>query len=69
MAARKKAAPRHAPVGQCARGVGRNECKNPAAEFVMGQHVCATHAAQAGDPNCTHSLAPSGRCSYCGALT
>ena len=41
-------------------------CGNPATLFVMGRHRCAAHIPR-GAKNCSHSLAPSGRCSYCGA--
>lgn len=46
----------------------RAKCDQPAVAFALGQHVCATHT-PAGSAACTHSLAPSGRCSYCGAPT
>ena len=50
---------------RCERVVGATRCKNAAVAFVMGQHLCRDHDPD-GDPHCSHSLAPSGRCAYCG---
>lgn len=46
----------------------KKPCTAVAVVFVMGKHRCAKHT-PAGSPHCTHSLAPSGRCAYCGAPT
>lgn len=43
-------------------------CERPATAFAMGRHYCAGHDPK-GSTACTHSLAPSGRCAYCGART
>ena len=45
----------------------KQRCCRPAVAFVMGQHRCVIHDPKGLD-NCSHSLAPSGRCSYCGAV-
>ena len=45
-----------------------DRCGRPVVAFALGQNLCAVHD-PAGDPNCTHSLAPSGRCAFCGART
>jgi hypothetical protein len=53
----------------CERALtGKKTCRRPAIAFVMGQHVCVDHDPE-GEAGCSHSLAPSGRCSYCGART
>lgn len=44
-----------------------SKCGRPVVAFVMGQNVCAGHDPQ-GSTSCSHSLAPSGRCSFCGAV-
>lgn len=46
----------------------KTQCGRPADIFAMGVWRCTAHA-PTGHPTCTHSLAPSGRCSYCGAPT
>lgn len=53
---------------RCERKINDRPCPNPAAVFVMGQHACLPHDPK-GDASCSHSLAPSGRCAYCGAVT
>lgn len=58
---------------KCARtisddGLRPKTCKNDAVAYVCGQWVCARHEPKVTG-NCSHSLAPSGRCSYCGAKT
>jgi hypothetical protein len=55
-------------IAKCERVVGERRCGAPAVAFVMGQTVCVVHDTT-GSPACTHSLAPSGRCAYCGAVT
>lgn len=47
---------------------GGRRCDQLASTFVVGEHRCSKHRPK-GDPNCTHSLAPSGSCSYCGMPT
>ena len=44
------------------------KCRRPATRFAQGHHTCAEHDPP-GSPTCSHSLAPSGRCAYCGAVT
>lgn len=51
---------------QCEARPSGKQCKAWATAFVMGRHLCSAHDT-AGAANCSHSLAPSGRCSYCGA--
>lgn len=53
---------------RCERQTDGNRCKRPAVAFAQGQHVCAEHDPP-GHPTCSHSLAPAGRCAYCGATT
>ena len=53
---------------KCERRTNKTPCGRPATAFVMGQNVCAAHDTH-GDTNCTHSLAPTGRCAHCGAHT
>jgi hypothetical protein len=48
--------------------VDGRRCDAPAAVFAMGQHRCLVHDPK-GAVSCSHSLAPTGRCSFCGALT
>jgi len=43
-------------------------CTQEATVYAMGVSYCAGHAPK-GEPNCSHSLAPSGRCAWCGAPT
>jgi hypothetical protein len=44
---------------------GKKRCDAPASAFVMGVHLCAVHLPPP-QPKCSHSLAPSGRCAFCG---
>ena len=44
------------------------DCRRPASAFAQGRHVCPEHDPP-GSVTCSHSLAPSGRCAYCGART
>lgn len=53
---------------RCELSAGDDRCNRPAVRFVMGKHVCAAHN-PTGAPSCSHSLAPSGSCAYCGAVT
>jgi hypothetical protein len=44
------------------------KCKRPGTVFASGVWRCTQHA-PTWHPSCTHSLAPSSRCAYCGAVT
>lgn len=50
----------------CEHNIDGKTCGGPISVFVMGQNRCAVHDPK-GDPSCSHSLAPSGRCAFCGA--
>ena len=41
-------------------------CPSLAVTFAMGRHWCAKHR-PTGSTSCSHSLAPSGSCAFCGA--
>jgi hypothetical protein len=53
---------------RCERAVDGKRCNHRAVAFAMGQHVCPAHLPVI-DSACSHSLAPSGRCAYCGGST
>lgn len=53
---------------KCDRVTGKKKCTREAVAFTLGQNVCREHE-HTGDEHCTHSLAPSGRCAFCGAHT
>lgn len=50
---------------RCESGDNGDKCSALAVTFRMGKHVCTRHTPKGSD-TCTHSLAPSGTCSYCG---
>jgi hypothetical protein len=52
----------------CERKVGEKACGARTVVFAMGQSLCAVHEPK-GDPHCSHSLGPAGRCAFCGAKT
>lgn len=43
----------------------KKRCPNPGVVFVMGDWRCRSHLPPE-QPKCSHSLAPSGRCAFCG---
>lgn len=51
---------------RCERQTHGSRCPRPATIFAQGQHVCPGHE-PVGAGSCSHSLAPSERCSFCGA--
>lgn len=53
---------------KCDKRIGKKACGMPADVFVLGQWRCQLHV-PTGETNCSHSLAPSGRCAVCGAPT
>lgn len=53
---------------KCEISTNGTACTAPADLFAQGKHRCIGHAPRPST-SCSHSLAPSGSCAYCGTPT